>query len=387
VRGVAVVDNHGTDEIEITKTFKYLVKEVHEPGLCGLCGGCVSFCSADDLEAIGFGDDGKPHMINEENCLECGICYLICPQIDILDDEIKETFHWKKTMGSFRSCLSARSTDPEILKVCTDGGVVSSIIKCLIEKKMIEGAAVSKRTSQFKREPLIAQTYDDILSAAGTDFAKSKGDDQLGRFSTYSPTMFAVRDVKNMDLLRIAVVGTPCQVHTLRKMQSLSVVPSHVVKYVLGLFCTENFSFSGSKKELFEEVLGVKLEDIVKMNLKEDLIIWRKDGSSLHIPLEKLNEFTRAACLACSDFANDFADLSFGGLGSPNGWTTVVIRTETGEAIFHEALSQGYIEVLDPSKERTEGTSSSDIVKKITDFAKMKEDRANKNCSTVEQNK
>jgi coenzyme F420 hydrogenase subunit beta len=378
-------DDHGSDAGEVTKTFKYLVKEVHEPGLCGLCGGCVSFCSADDLEAIGFGEDGKPHMINEDNCLECGICYLICPQIDILDEEIKETYDWNKTMGSYRRCVSARSTDPEILKVCTDGGAVSSLIKCLLEKKMIEGAVVSKRTSQFNREPLIAQTYDDILSAAGTDLAKSKGDDQLGRFSTYSPTMFAVRDVKNMDLLRIAVVGTPCQVHTLRKMQSLSVVPSHVVKFVLGLFCTENFSFSDSKKELFEELLGVKMENIVKMNLKEDLIIWKKDGRSKHIPLEQLREFTRAACLACSDFANDFADLSFGGLGSPEGWTTVVIRTETGETIFQEALSHGYIEILDPTKVETVGSSPADIVTKITDFAKMKEDRAVKTRSTLDK--
>lgn len=375
-----MTENHQSGASEIVKTFKYLVKEVHEPELCGLCGGCVSFCSADELGAIGFGDDGKPHMINEDNCLECGICYLICPQIDILNEEIKESFDWNYPMGSYRKIGSARSTDPEILKVCTDGGVVSSILKCLLEKKMIDGAVVSKKTSQFTREPLIAQTYEDILLAAGTKFSESGGMDELGRFSTYSPTMFAVRDVKNMDLLRIAVVGTPCQVHTLRKMQSLSVVPSHVVKFVLGLFCTENFSFTASKKKMVEEIMGVTIDDIVKMNLKEDLIVWIKDGSLKHVPLEKLREFTRAACLACSDFANDFADISFGGLGSPDGWTTVVVRTEAGERIFNEVLRNGYVETLQDD-ENIPHISQESNYDKIIEFAKMKVDRAKKTKS------
>ena len=205
--------------------------------------------------------------------------------------------------------------------------------------------------------------------------------DELGRFSTYSPTMFAVRDVKNMDLLRIAVVGTPCQVHTLRKMQSLSVVPSHVVKFVLGLFCSKNFQFEVSKKEHLEEIIGVKLDDISKMNIKEDLMIWQNDGACKHVSLDTMDEFTRAACLACSDFANDFADISFGGLGSPDGWTTVVVRTEAGERIFNEVLRNGELEILQ-DHENNPQISQASICIRITEFAKMKMDRAKKTRSS-----
>jgi coenzyme F420 hydrogenase subunit beta len=329
-------------ETDVTKTFKDLIKEIHEPGLCGSCGGCVSFCSAGELSAIGFGEDGKPMYINENNCLECGICYLICPQIDALDEEIKNKF---------------------------------SILGCLLDKKLIDGAVVSKKTTQFSREPMIATTCEEILSAAGSRFTGISGVEELSRFSTYSPTMFAIKEVANMDLIKIAVVGTPCQVHTLRKMQNLNVVPSHVVKFILGLFCSENFSFDASEKEDVEKVIGASLDDIEKLNIREDFIIELKNGEKKHIPLEKMENFVRSACLACSDFANDFADLSFGGLGSPEGWTTVLIRTNIGEAIYQEAIHHGYIEELDPSNEEFNEYSTSTIESKLMQFAKMKLER------------
>ena len=365
------------NDTDSVKTFKDLIREVHEPGLCGLCGGCVSFCSADELRAIEFGKDGKPIFIDQENCLECGICYMICPQIDVLDQDIKDIFNWEAPMGQFKNVVSARSTNPEILAVCTDGGVVSSILHCLLERKMIDGAVISKKTSQFGREPMIATTYEDVLSAAGSRFSGSGGVEELGKFSTYSPTMFAIREVKNMDLIKIAVVGTPCQIHTLRKMQSLSVVPSHVVKFVLGLFCSETFSFGASVRKDVEQVLGVDFNEIEKLNIKEDLIIRLENGRTIHVPLEKMKDFVRSACHACTDFTNDFADISFGGLGSPEGWTTLVIRSDIGEAIYSEAISHGYIEELSEGHKEFP-MDSSGIKTKLIQFADTKRSNGSK---------
>ncbi|UCE72879.1 MAG: Coenzyme F420 hydrogenase/dehydrogenase, beta subunit C-terminal domain [Methanomassiliicoccales archaeon] len=361
-----------------TKTFKDLVKEVHEPGLCGSCGGCVSFCSAGELMAIGFGVDGRPKLLDEESCLECGICYMICPQIDILDKDLIDTYQWKSPIGQFKRIVAARSTNPGILKNATDGGVVSSILHCLLDKKIIDGAVVSKKTAQFAREPMIATSYEEVLSAAGSRFTGICGVEELSRFSTYSPTMFAIKEVANMDLIKIVVVGTPCQVHTLRKMQSLHVVPSHVVKFVFGLFCTESYSFDVSKKGEMEKILGISFDDIEKMNIREDFIIKLKNGETKHIPLEKMEDFVRSACLACSDFANDFADLSFGGLGSPEGWTTVLIRTDLGEAIYLDAIHHGFIEEFDKSQGESHNYTQ-ERLGKITEFAKMKRNRALKN--------
>ena len=67
------------------KTFSDLVKEVQDTGLCHHCGGCVTFCTAINFGALKQDVDGKPCYDDEEKCIECGICYMICPEIDELD--------------------------------------------------------------------------------------------------------------------------------------------------------------------------------------------------------------------------------------------------------------------------------------------------------------
>jgi len=57
---------HTEKEIE-PKSFKDLIKEVHEKGICGECGGCVSFCSAAEIGAIDISTSGLPYYSNEDN--------------------------------------------------------------------------------------------------------------------------------------------------------------------------------------------------------------------------------------------------------------------------------------------------------------------------------
>ena len=359
---------------ERTKTFKDLIQEVHEPGICGQCGGCVSFCYAGDLIAIEMSPDGKPHYINEENCLQCGICFLICPQINLLDEEIQAQFNWEPPIGSFKHIISGRTTDPEIKKVCSDGGIVTSLLVYLLEQKLIDGAIVSVSDGPFGRKPIIATTKEKIISAAGSRFIGKSNIEELGNFTTYSQTMFALRDIKNLDMLKIAVVGTPCQIHTIRKMQYLGVMPSHVVKYTIGLFCLENFSFGIDKLGEVEQVLGMKITDIKKINLKEDFIITTKDGSVKHIPLSELEKVARPACFACTDYANDFADISVGGIGSPEGYSTVIIRNETGQKIYSNALRHKYIEELNVGNELDLGSGLISYEKGICLSSKARKD-------------
>ncbi|CAD7769303.1 MAG: hypothetical protein KIIPBIDF_00038 [Candidatus Methanoperedenaceae archaeon GB50] len=68
----------------------------------------------------------------------------------------------------------------------------------------------------------------------------------------------------------------------------------------------------------------------------------------------------------CTDFASEFADLSVGSVGSPDGWSTVVIRSEKGEQVMNGIIEAGKIE---------EGDVKIDMVKKI---AKMKKEHAAK---------
>ena len=81
------------------KTFASLVEEVQKPGLCHLCGGCLTFCTAINYGALEMGEDGMPYLGDMEKCIECGLCYSICPEIKEMDDDIRKIADWSEPLG------------------------------------------------------------------------------------------------------------------------------------------------------------------------------------------------------------------------------------------------------------------------------------------------
>ncbi|MBN1755431.1 Coenzyme F420 hydrogenase/dehydrogenase, beta subunit C-terminal domain [bacterium] len=326
-------------------SFDNLLEEVVEMGLCNRCGGCVSFCSADRIGALRMNKEGFPEYLDREKCLECGICYLVCPQTHVLKNEVRETFGWKPPIGLYQDVLSARSTDPEILKVGTDGGVVTSILLYMLEHNIIDGAVVSRKTGLLSRQPIIATTREEIIQAAGSQWSETQHLERMGdEYTTFVSTIPIIRKFKPTNRTKLAVVGTPCQIETIRKMQVLKILPSDLIIFTIGLFCMQSFSFSELMGKKFAKDHIVNLEDIDKVNIKEDFMLKMKSGVTIHVPLEEIETIARPACLCCTDFANDFADISVGGLGSPKGYTTVLIRTIDGKKIYTGALNEGYVE-------------------------------------------
>jgi coenzyme F420 hydrogenase subunit beta len=142
-----------------------------------------------------------------------------------------------------------------------------------------------------------------------------------------------------------------------------------MVKYTIGLFCMENFAFPTLAKQEIEAKIGARMDDIKKLNVKEDLIVTLTNGESLHIPFDVVHEFARPACLKCTEFANDYADISAGGLGSPDGYTTVLIRTEAGQKIYQGATKLRYIEEQTYDSYGEKADNQMRMVGKIIDFA------------------
>ncbi len=361
---------------EDVKSFHDLIKEVHERKLCGKCGGCVSFCSAGDLNALEIGKNDVPRFIDEKKCLKCGICYLICPQIKALNPELKEAFGWKPPIGFYRSLHSARTTDKNIKKVCTDGGVVTSLLVYALEKGFIQGAIVSRKIGPFARQPVIVTDPGELIEAAGSHFEESSHLEEIGRrYVTYSPSIREVKSLGKSGLQRIALVGTPCQIYTVRKMQYLKLLPADTIILTIGLFCMENFSFGDQARKKLEESLKIKLDKVEKLNIKDDVVVTLTTGEVIHLPFEAVDEIARPACMGCPDFANDYADISVGGLGSPDGYTTTLIRTLVGEKIYNGAKQQDIEELSFRNREEMQIHKTKSMAK-IISFAKRKKERA-----------
>ena len=332
--------------IEERLSFRTLNKEVIEPGLCAACYGCVSFCTANELNVLTI-DKDKPVYCDEKNCLEDGICYLICPRTPDLDKAIEARYQFTEPIGSYVAARSLRTTDKEIADVCCDGGVVTGLLKFLLDTNRIDGAVLSKRESLWNNEPIIATSFDDLLKCAGSSLSQSKSVRDLGDLTTYAPIFAAIKQSNLLDLTKLAVVGTPCQIMTIRKMQLLHIVPSHLVQFTIGLFCFENFLLHDKGRKYLTNKIGANLNQIEKINLKDNFIVKLKNGRVAHVDLDDLGPVVRSACLACTDFSNYAADVSVGGLGSPEGYTTTLIRTRAAQRLINYAISQGYLEEIE----------------------------------------
>jgi coenzyme F420 hydrogenase subunit beta len=70
-----------------------------------------------------------------------------------------------------------------------------------------------------------------------------------------------------------------------------------------------------------------------------------KDGSVTTIPLRDLEDTVRTGCHHCTDLTAQFSDISAGSVGSPDGYTTIIIRSEQGKAFFESARKAGKLAV------------------------------------------
>ena len=339
------------------KNFEDLIEEVHKNGICQQCGGCVSFCNSMDYDVIGYKEpNSPPEFLNKENCLKCGICYHICPQTHVLDYDLNRAFNLldfsSMPLGNTNEIYSCQSTNFDLLHQGTDGGVVNSLLTYMFDEKLIDGAVVAKTKAPFSREPFFAECKEDLLGTSGLKLGISHQLDEVQKRHSYSSSL---PELNKHKFKKLAIVGTPCQIYTIRSMQSLGIIPSQNIEYCLGLFCYENFEFDQRKIEKFQREFNLKFEDIEKINIKKDLIIQLKGDknrkSLIYIHFDYLKDYMRPACNACSDFTNVYADISFGGLGSPDDFTTVITRTEKGRRVVSNALKKGIISNLELDSE------------------------------------
>jgi coenzyme F420 hydrogenase subunit beta len=121
------------------------------------------------------------------------------------------------------------------------------------------------------------------------------------------------------------------------------------------------------------------------VNIKEDFMLKLESGITVHVPLEEIEEIARPACLACKLFANDYADISVGGLGSPDGYTTVMIRTINGKKMFADAVYDGAIEYRTRKSMSDYAVEMSSIVSRVVEFADRKKRRGEETLKKIKE--
>lgn len=309
-----------------------LAKYVVAMEKCISCGSCVITCPFNCLELT----KETPTLVRE--CKICGICAQVCPRYSwSRADAEKFVFGRERNpeeeFGIHRRLAVAQAKDENMLRVGQDGGGVTTLLVSALENDLIDGAVVAgnNREKPFLPVPKLATTREEVLDSAGTKYS-------------YSPNILALADAIKQKKASVAFVGTPCQIHAIRKMQMAGLKKyTAPIKYLIGLLCSECFTYEGLMERHIHEKLGINLNDIKKMNIKGKMLVTTNSGVTT-IPLAEAKQYARKSCHFCDDFSAELADISTGGLGL-DGWTFTIVRTEKGEELFSKAEASGFLNV------------------------------------------
>lgn len=344
---------------------------------CIQCGTCIAACPSNSLAVDP--DTDLPALV--KMCTGCSLCWDFCPRGGMryeafwppstpaaelplaLKAAVPETeseevervdssdTYWKITgappgdgLGAVLDSYAVRAgARPEFAQ---DGGVVTAILIAALAGGEIDGALVSRPSADpeqpWKGEPFLATSAKELNEAAG---------------SFYNQTMaLAGLDLTKYDLPqnpRIAVVGTPCEIQGIRAMQSrkwsTGVHRVDAVVLTVALLCTKSFDYKGLMLQLLREERKIDIDRVAKVDvIRGRMIVEYRDGEvAVDEPIKNFHGAALKGCDECADFLGRSADLSVGSVGSMDGWSSVMVRTERGRRALDNARPRLDFRALD----------------------------------------
>ncbi len=327
-----MMSNEGkATDLHMNRGLKALEEEVLSRDLCTACGACLSLCP--------YLRSWQGRVVKLHDCnLDQGRCFAYCPRTEWnLEQSPLKAFKPKDPadgMGPVRSVFMARARLPFFRERAQSGGVVSALVDFALKKKKIDAAILALRDADLLPRGKIVKDREEILDCAGSSYVSG-------------PVLEALHKGPWHGGEKIGAVGLPCQVQALSKMRASSLerrTPVDRVVLVIGLFCTWAL-----EHERFYDFLKKRVgqSQIVKLDITpppERLLKIHTEQSSEVIPVDEIRPFIRKGCQVCPDMTAELSDLSAGSVEGIEGWNTLVIRSDLGEAILKEAEEEGLIE-------------------------------------------
>lgn len=229
--------------------------------LCTGCGICEDVCPRQCIEIVCLDKEYRP-VVNEKSCLgdKCGRCLKVCPGIGLdikksgnlfRDKDIKED----KFIGRYVSLHTGYSKDMYIRYHSASGGMVSQFLIYLLDRKIIDGALVTRfADDHITPYSYIARTKDEVIAA---------------RSSKYCPVSLNKigNEIANSQG-RYVIVGLPCHIQGFRKRASIDKKFQEKVVGYFSLYCSSNRTF-GARDYLLKKY-KLKKSDILYFAFRDD---------------------------------------------------------------------------------------------------------------------
>ncbi len=319
-----------------------LESRIITPGFCTLCGACEAACPVHALKV----ETEKPHYIFDCSTTMdlCPICYDICPHSDALSLEatgfVADAPHRRESLGYYRKVALAQSVKPRLRELSHSGGVVTSLLMYAIDKGLIDSAIVSEAEPDIpvKPKPLVGLVPDDVISAVDSKFFPSAVAKAFGS---------AVYEYGKVD---IGFVGIPCHVLALRKLEAWQHKLISSLKITIGLFCLWTLSLN-HLLQFLSTTYKVKASQIQRIDLTKEYVV-QTAKKTMKIPLSEIESQVLPSCRTCTDFTAELADISVGSAYPLKDWSTVIVRTKSGENLLNDAVEEGVLKTRKIAEER-----------------------------------
>lgn len=303
---------------------------VLEAGRCAACGACAGRCPY--LTAF------RGKTVTLDSCtVEQGRCFAHCPMTFFEPHEasllvFQAPYQEGASIGRFRAVAASRAADEAIAASGQGGGTVTALLTTALQEDMIDCAILTGLPDgEAYPRGLVASTVSEIAACAGSRY--------VGAHS-----LSALREALDRGFQKIAVVGLPCQVKSVRKMALYDLKGDNLrerISFVIGLFC--NWAFNSREFVSFlSDELGLTRVGKLHIPPPPANVVEVETGNSVHrIPLERVRPLIQAACGECTDMTSEFADVSVGMYEGRPGWNTLITRTDSGERLVKHTVARG----------------------------------------------
>jgi len=355
------------------------VSQVVRDGLCTGCGTCVALCPVQAIKLTKNRAKGVfIPKIDENKCNFCGMCYKTCPGEEVDFESLNLGIFGKAPtntlIGNYVKCYTGYAEDYRIRYNSSSGGLVPQLLIFALEEHMIDGALVTKMKTDdpLEPEPFIATDRKEIVSSCGSKYCPV-------------PVNVALREILRLKNKRFAVVGLPCHIHGMRKVEATNDELRKRIILHIALFCSNAPNFLAT--EFLVRRLKIRKEDVKSIKYRGrgwpgSLTVELKDGRIISSPYPKYCDsgfgqyFCPERCKYCIDHTGELADISLGDAWLPRimkedkiGTSLIITRTAEAERFLEKAVSAKKINAEEIDANETLQSSTLSKKRRLTFYA------------------
>jgi coenzyme F420 hydrogenase subunit beta len=318
------------------------IQQIVDKQLCLGCGLCEAVCGKKSVE-MKLQSDGffLPVIKSAPSVEKEKIIAYICPGVNVTNDLLFDDHD--SVWGKKEKLYAGFSTDDEIRKRGSSGGIISGVAVYVLDNKLVDAVLqVGGNQDDYERNTLrISRTREDVLACAS---------------SRYAPALIFDRILEILAETsdRYCFIGKPCDISALKNF--LTVYPQYKARFVLtvSIMCAGMPSFAGTKAIVDKLGAVPPVKDLVYRGNGWPGYFSFTDMSKQKFQMtyndswgKVLNRYLNFRCKICPDGIGLQADMAVGDAWETNdgypdfaekeGKSLVIVRTAVALKLMQDA--------------------------------------------------